>query len=250
MDTIEEKAARYIAVKEIGSVLCEHCLYFGRRQTDLELERIWCRRAPDPSFTQNNGSFVGYEALKKYYAGAENRRKARYDEILSSLEPEMADQPDELRYGTNTLSLQTLSTPCVEIAGDMETAKGLWTVSAQVTAVDETGPVGLWAYGKLAADLVREDGAWRIWHLAVYTDFVTPAGMEFDPEKGAAVYPAGLGIEEAPTVPGGHYDLYTDVRPLQKTPMPPVPYRTFSGTFSYGPNYRHALRTDRRDGGV
>jgi hypothetical protein len=46
MDTIEEKAARFIAVKEIGSVLCEHCLYFGRRQTDLELERIWCRRAP------------------------------------------------------------------------------------------------------------------------------------------------------------------------------------------------------------
>ena len=87
----------------------------------------------------------------------------------------------------------------------------------------------------LAADLIREDGAWRIWHLAVYTDFVTPAGMEFDPEKGAAVYPAGLGIEETPTVPGGHYDLYTDVRPLQKTPMPPVPYRTFSGTFSYGP---------------
>jgi len=234
MYTIEEKAARYIAVKEINSVLCEHCLYFGRRQTDLELERLWCRKAPDPSFTQNNGSFVGYEALRKAYAGAENRRKARYDAFLAELEPEMADQPDELRYGTNTLSLQTLSSPCIEIAEDMETAKGLWTISAQVTAVDKTGPAGLWAYGKLAADLVREDGAWKIWHLAVYTDFVSPAGMAFDPEKGAAIYPSGLGIDEIPPVSGACYTPYTDTRPLQKTPMPPVPYRTFSETFSYG----------------
>ena len=175
MYTIEEKAARYIAVKEINSVLCEHCLYFGRRQTDLELERLWCRNATDPSFTQNNGRFSGYEALKKYYAGTESRRKARYDEILTRLEPEMADQSDELRYGTNTLSLQTLSTPCIEIAEDFETAKGLWTISAQVTALDDKGQVGFWSYGNLAADLVREDGQWKICHLAVYTDFVTPA---------------------------------------------------------------------------
>lgn len=234
MYTIEEKAARYIAVKEINSVLCEHCLYFGRRQQKEELERLWCKQAPDPSFTQNNGSFVGYDALEQYYAGAENRRKARYDAKLARLEPEMSDQPDSLRYGTNTLSLQTLSTPCIEIAEDMETAKGLWTISAQVTAVDETGPVGLWAYGRLAADLTREDGQWKIWHLAVYTDFVSPAGAEFDPEKGAALYPAGLGIDEMPTVPKSHYATYTDSRPPQKDPAPPEPYRTFSETFSYG----------------
>ena len=233
MYTIEEKAARYIAVKEINSLLCEHCLYFGRRQQDLELERLWCRQAPDPSFSQNNGRFAGYEALQRYYAGSENRRKARYDTILARQEPEMADQPDALRYGTNTLSLQTLSTPCIELAEDMETAKGLWTVSAQVTAVDETGPVGLWAYGKLAADLVRENGQWKIWHMAVYTDFVSPAGKEFDPERGEKLYPAGLGIDEAPTEPGALYQSYSGTRPLQTDPKPPVPYRTFTETFSY-----------------
>ena len=207
MYTIEEKAARYIAVKEINSVLCEHCLYFGRRQTDLELERLWCRNAPEPSFTQNNGRFSGYEALKKHYAGTENRRKARYDEILARLEPEMAE--------------------------DFETAKGLWTISAQVTALDDKGPVGFWSYGKLAADLVREDGQWKIWHLAVYTDFVTPAGEAFDPERSAAAYPAGLGIEETPTEPEKRYASYTDTRPLQRDPRPPVPYQTFADTFPY-----------------
>ncbi len=233
MYTIEEKAARYIAVKEIGSVLCEHCLYFGRRQTELELERLWCKQAPDPSFSQNDGSFVGYEALKQYYAGTENRRKAKYDAILAGLEPEMAEQPDELRYGTNTLSLQTLSSPCIEIAEDFETAKGLWTVSAQVTALDNRGPAGFWAYGKLAADLVREDGQWKIWHLAVYTDFATPAGETFDPERGAAVYPPGLGIEETPTHPEQRYTAYANTRPFQISPVPPVPYKTFAETFSY-----------------
>ena len=125
MYTIEEKAARYIAVKEINSLLCAHCLYFGRRQQDQELERLWCRNAENPSFSQNNGRFAGYEALRTYYAGSENRRKTKYDALLAKLEPEMADQPDDLRYGTHTLSLQTLSTPCIELAEDMATAKGL-----------------------------------------------------------------------------------------------------------------------------
>ena len=156
MYSIEEKSARYIAVKEINSLLCEHCLYFGRRQLDLELERLWCKEAASPSFSQNNGSFVGYEALQRLYAGAEQRRKARYDKLLDSLEPEFSGQEDELRYGTNTLSLQTLSTPCIELAEDFQSAKGLWTVSAQVTAVDNSGPVGLWAYGKKPLIRIRE----------------------------------------------------------------------------------------------
>lgn len=231
MYTIEEKAARYIAVKEINSLLCEHCLYFGRRQQDLELERLWCKDAPDPIFAQNNGSFVGYDALKTFYADSEARRKVRYDTILDTLEPEFADQDDELRYGTNTISLQTLSTPLIEIAEDMQTAKGLWTVSAQVTALDEKGPVGLWAYGKLAADLVYEHGSWKIWHLLVCTDFVTPAGKEFAPEKGAEIYPAGLGIDEPPTHPAALYQSFSGTRAPANTPRVPEPYRTFSETF-------------------
>lgn len=233
MYTIAEKAARYVAVKEINSLLCEHCLYFGRRQQDLELERLWCKEAANPSFTQNNGSFVGYEILKETYGTAEANRKARYDKLLEHLEPEFVGQDDELRYGTNTISLQTLSSPCIEIAEDMRTAKGLWTISAQVTAVDETGPVGLWAYGKLGADLVNENGRWKIWHMIVCTDFVSPAGKEFDPEKGAALYPAGLGIDAEPEIPADIYHTYTEERILQNVPRVPEPYRTFSETFSY-----------------
>lgn len=233
MYTIEEKAARYLAVKEINSVLCEHCLYFGRRQQDLELERLWCKESESPSFAQNNGRFVGYETLKKTYGSSEANRKTRYDALLEQLEPEFSGQSDTLRYGTNTLSLQTLSTPCIEIAEDMQTAKGIWTISAQVTAVDETGPVGLWAYGKLGADLVNEKGQWKIWHMIVCTDFVTPAGKEFDPLRGAALYPVGLGIDVEPEIPENIYELYSEGRVARHIPRLPEPYRTFSETFSY-----------------
>lgn len=233
MYTIEEKAARYLAVKEINSLLCEHCLYFGRRQQALELEQLWCNEAKDPSFTQNNGRFVGYEVLKETYGTSETKRKARYDRLLEKLEPEFAGQNDELRYGTNTISLQTLSTPCIEIAGDMQTAKGLWTISAQVTAVDATGPVGLWAYGKLGCDLVHEIGQWKIWHMIVCTDFISPAGKEFDPETGAALYPAGLGIDVEPEIPEDIYRTYAENRVARNVPKIPEPYRTFSETFSY-----------------
>lgn len=233
MYTVEEKAARYIQVKQINSILCEHCLYFGRRQQQEELERLWCKNAPKPSFTQNNGSFVGYDALHRLYAGAENRRKERYDSICDETEPEFRGQPDDLRYGTLTLSLQTLSTPCIELAGDGQTAKGLWTVSAQITALDQGHPVGFWGYGKLGADLILEDGIFKIWHMMVCTDFLSPAGKAFDPEYGKRVYPAGLGIDEAPTHPASIYSWYSENRPPMNTPAMPMPYGTFSETFSY-----------------
>mgnify|MGYP002627397649 CR=1 FL=1 len=231
--TTEQLADRYLAVKEINSVACEHCLYFGRRQQDLELERLWCKKAPEPRFSQNNGSFTGYAALAEHYAHSEEERKARYDRLLEKLEPEFVGQSDEVRYGTMTLSLQTLSTPLVELAGDGRTAKGLWTVTAQVTALDDKGPVGLWAYGKLAADFVLEDGAWKIWHMQALTDFVTPAGEAFDPALGAAIYPAGLGIDKTPTEPGDLYAWYSQDRPARLTPRMPEPYETFADTFSY-----------------
>ena len=216
--TTLEKANRVLQVKQINSLLTEHCLYFGRRQTKEELERLWVKQAPDPSFTQNNGSFVGYEALQTYYADAELRRKARYDRILDQTEPEFREQGDDLRYGTLTLSLQTLSTPCIEIAEDGLTAKGTWTVSAQVTALDQGHPVGFWAYGKLGAELAWEEGRFKIWRLTVCTDFLTPAGKPFDPEYGYRVYPAGLGIEETPTVPGEVYAWYSEDRVPSEIP--------------------------------
>lgn len=231
--TVEQMADRYLAIKEINSVACEHCLYFGRRQQDLELERLWCKQAPDPRFSQNNGSFTGYEALWANYAYSEKNRKARYDALLEKLEPEFAGKSDEARYGTMSMSLQTLSTPCIEIAEDFQTAKGLWTVTAQVTAVDEKGPAGFWAYGKAAMDFVLEDGQWKIWHMWICTDYLTPAGGTFDPDLGLTVYPAGLGIDVEPTEPAALYEFYSNNRSLQMVPAPPVPYKTFSETFSY-----------------
>ncbi len=233
MYTAYEKAARFIKVKEINSTLCEHCLYFGRRQQQEELDQLWCKHAPNPSFTQNNGRFVGYETLRSLYGNAEKRRKERYDAILAETEPEFAGQSDDLRYGTLTLSLQTLSTPCIEIAEDGQTAKGLWTISAQVTALDQGHPVGFWAYGKLGADLVLEDDTFKIWHMMVITDFLTPAGKPFDAEYGNQVYPAGLGIDETPPIPEKLYSWYNERRKPEDVPAMPMPYQTFNKTFSY-----------------
>lgn len=224
MYTTQQKAERFIDIKAINSLLCAHCLYFGRRQGTEELEELWCKEAPNPSFSQNNGSFVGYEALKTIYAPAEQKRKEKYDAMLAALEPEFADQDDTLRYGTNVLSLQTLSTPCIELSEDGTSAKGLWTVSAQVTAVGDDGPEGFWAYGKLGADLIKEHGQWKIWHLTVCTDFLTPAGKAFDPERGRHVYAPGLGIDETPTHPEKLYEYYSEFRKPQNFPTVPLPY--------------------------
>ena len=63
------------------------------------------------------------------------------------------------------LDLQ-LTTPMIEIADDLETAKCLWWVPG-IGALPRTDadPQPVWVWGQLAVDFLREGDAWKIWHL-------------------------------------------------------------------------------------
>jgi hypothetical protein len=64
------------------------------------------------------------------------------------------------------LALWHTSSPVLEVAGDGKTAKGVWSSLYMTTktydkvAVPETH----WFWYKIAADFVKEDGEWKIWH--------------------------------------------------------------------------------------
>jgi len=36
-----------------------------------------------------------------------------------------------------------------------------------------------WDYASYGVDLIKEEGMWRIWHMVVYTDFVTPLAVSW-----------------------------------------------------------------------
>lgn len=53
----------------------------------------------------------------------------------------------------------------VEVAGDGDTAKGLWMFPGVETYVLEGKPQAFWNWSFLRIDFVFENGQWKIWHL-------------------------------------------------------------------------------------
>jgi hypothetical protein len=70
-----------------------------------------------------------------------------------------------------TLAEHPLTTPVIQIARDGKTAKAIWWSPGMER--------GGWAYGKYAVDFVKEDGAWRIWHLKWFRIFITPYNQSY-----------------------------------------------------------------------
>ena len=59
-----------------------------------------------------------------------------------------------------------LTTPMIEIADDVKTAKGLWwTPGIGSNPQDNNDPQALWYWGMLGVDFIYENNTWKVWHL-------------------------------------------------------------------------------------
>ena len=131
---------------------------------------------------------------------------------------------DQLEGRNGLLDLRALASPIIEVAGDGESAKGLWLIPGTQTFVpeEETLPRANWVWTKLAVDLVPEDGRWRIWHLWVVPVLAAPCGGSW---------------VDAPADPVGNTVILSNPYDVHGTyphpPAPPKPYQTFTDTFSY-----------------
>ncbi len=64
------------------------------------------------------------------------------------------------------MCIHSMQTPVIEVAEDLQTAKGLWMSPGVMTNSNPDGSlVGKWCWIKYAADFILEDGVWKIWHL-------------------------------------------------------------------------------------
>lgn len=153
------------------------------------------------------------------------------------------------------LEIHQVTTPVIEVAGDLKTAKGLFMSTGAILmlhdAAAEEGHSFTWDTGKYAIDFINVNGTWKIWHLHVCDMWRT--GFDEDPvanagkaeygttkqmideyEKQAAsgetVRPFGLPIPDGPTT--FHYSYAADSIAPQE-PKAPVPYEHFNETFSY-----------------
>lgn len=131
-----------------------------------------------------------------------------------------------------SLHLHTLTTPVIEVAGDGRTAQGVWLSPGCETGRENGKISALWTWIKIAADFVKEDGQWKIWHYHRYDLFTTPYGRSWAEISGSGPAQAARNLPEG-TRPSDYSWVYGKAVRAENVPAPPTPYETWDDSRAY-----------------
>jgi hypothetical protein len=224
-------AQRANDLHQLNNLMSLHAWYHAASMNDVELEKIWARR-DDIVWAQNSGYWTGQKSIKEYYGTTVTRESTK-----------------------GSFVWHTITSPVVEVAEDRQTAKGVWYTPGVVGSFKEGKGNFNWMFEKYGVDFVMENGEWKIWHMHVYTDTAWPLGGEITAKQGGpAGAPGGSSGgspdaksetvgKEAQSAPAGPmkspdkaFQNYKELSPdteIVLVPRPPVPYKTWSETWSY-----------------
>ncbi len=236
--TSEELVGRFEDQRDLRNLMGK-LSYLGILKRECEVfSRFWSSRE-DVCLGINEGWYLGPQAVSSYYLAYEERAKYDAHYLKTHFSDKTVGKTEKDLYGAGVLNIKPVDTAVIEIAADGATAKGIWFCRGSDNELKPTGPVADWIFGCFAVDFIREEN-WKIWHMLYFEDIRVPAGKNW----GAAViknYPTLPEFHDVdpfvlpePTVPETLYERYTPTRPKTRLPEPPVPYETFSETFSYG----------------
>jgi len=121
-----------------------------------------------------------------------------------------------------------LTTPVIEVAEDEQTAKAIWWAPGAASLLDENAePSAVWMWGTIAADFIRVDDSWLIYHLHYFTvikssydkgwvedtDLVHRANTPLHPKAQSST----------------HHNPYTPTSVRDALPAVPRPYADYDG---------------------
>lgn len=124
------------------------------------------------------------------------------------------------------LHMHALTTPVIEVAGDGETARGVWLSPGHMTFPSQDGELSAyWSWIRYSADFVLENDAWKIWHIRANGIFTTRYETPWTNNADAPEPMPELPYELQPTEPRRTPDwTYTPDGVFENDPPPPMPY--------------------------
>lgn len=216
-------------------------MYLHNAFRDTDIIPLWAKKGtPDVRAQYSNlGVYTDWDKIMSYHQGRPAPR--------------------------GKLIMHYVTTPMIEIAGDGQTAKGLWIVNGIESGLvdpEHAKNMPAWmfekelvngkkvwmhnVYLKYGIDFIKQDGEWKIWHFHCFEVARAPYGMGWIPFAAAAqddsfnvdlMYVGEDGkpvfmppVDGPATVMG---NMYRTDSPQRLEARPPEPYRTFSETFAY-----------------
>lgn len=197
-----------------------YCYYHAQNRDRDWYFLTFARKAPDIAVGHGQmGIMVGKEALES--------------RIFAERRPEDEEGGPGGRVGW--IFLHPTASQYIEVAGDGQTARGVFLSIGTESAGDDRGVLKpAWGWGSYGVDFIKEDGEWKIWHFYIHRIF---RGDYF---QSWATYD--------PDIEPGYYDMPEDkrytkppvddcpYRPTEKfvlKPDPPRPYETFDPNDAY-----------------
>lgn len=231
---------------EIQNLMSRRMFFHSVGRNELELQ-LWSKKH-EIRWAQNQGCWIGMASLKVYYDDVNRKMQAADLDRLSKANPAIKNVPENRSIGSTIL--HTLTTPIIEIAGDGQSAKGVWYTPGVILAPGDGKGAGegVWMWERYGVDLIKEDGRWVLLNVQVNTDFGVPMGKPLTKQGfGAAAMGSEGGAQAAPApgpgaegikIPGPDiakrtYEEFSPTRVPRLEPRLPEPYRTLGETFQY-----------------
>jgi hypothetical protein len=204
-----------------------HLQSTGRNSGWVEM---YAKGQPDDSWYMNGRYMIGLDKIRAAFVPADNTRAQRSLDAMIKLYPDIENKIEN--YGIGEFREHALLSPLIEIAEDGKTAKGFWQSMGPQLAFSNGQASGTIGFEKYAVDFIKEGGQWRFWHMATFTESYLQLGKTLADQVPAPGTPRPVAPANAAPNP---YPEWSPWRVPAQVALP-VPYRTFSETFSYGPS--------------
>ena len=234
----EEQLTRWEARREMQNIMGRLSQSYLMMDEAKAYELYWSKR-DDVCLGVNDGWYQGKDAVKGYYDALGEKIQLASDIIAKTFPEKLAGKTREELYGVGQIGIKPIDTFIIEVAGDGQTGKGIWSLHGTYADMTPSGPVSYWDWGYWCVDFILEDGAWKIWHMQDLKDINNPTGGDWAAEP--LTFPEDANFAPmkdfpfpVPNVPAKLREAYYVGRPFTETPPLPEPYDTFAETFSYG----------------
>ena len=214
-NSFKHEIERLRAVNEIQNLMSRNQYYHWAGMYE-EAVALFARKTPGVKAEfEGFGIFEGIEGIRKIWV-----------KLHRNIEGD--------RRGVMTVG--TATTPVIEVAGDLKTAKGVWISPGIATAPLGDKIQAAWRWSRFGVDFVKEDGQWKFWRLHVYGMFMTPYDKSWADVPDApptAAPPMAMPDELKADRPNSYSWSYSSTSKTENVPAPPEPYETYDEATSY-----------------
>ncbi|MBR2716421.1 MAG: nuclear transport factor 2 family protein [Oscillospiraceae bacterium] len=232
--TNEEQVERIWDRENVIMTMNRRGYYFSNDQRQEELDTLWVRcpeNRQTASFGVNSGYYAGMEEIARWYV--EERKAALEEKLRPFVEAGQAAAED---IGLGVAAINTVTTPLVYIAEDGRSARYLgYRLGFQATGKPDGDADCYLDFGLIYADLLKEDGVWRIWHLVQEHDHTVEVGAAYADVP--VLQPFGADpLEREFGTPTIRKDVYQPLFGWEYMWQDmPRPFETYKDEESYGP---------------